>query len=218
MRRSDGRETCPEKRFESVHRQHALTEHARADRTKGKTGLTTEEREELTALRKERAVKMERDIVGKPWPSPRRRTQEVCVHPGGEGRVPRSVLCRVLRVTRPGFYAWCRRPESNRSRAARRLAVLVRAAHEESRRSYGSTRLVRELRVVHGERVGRKRMRRLMVQEGLEARGRRRYTCTTKAAWANRWHRICSTGSSRPTSRTSAALATRPSSSSVTEE
>jgi transposase len=39
---------------------------ARADRTKGKTGLTTEERAELAALRKElRVVKMERDILGK---------------------------------------------------------------------------------------------------------------------------------------------------------
>jgi putative transposase len=94
---------------------------------------------------------------------------------------PVSVLCRVLRVTRPGFYAWCKRPESNRSKTDRRLAILVRAAHEESRRSYGSPRLVRELRVAHGERVGRKRMRRLMMQEGLEARGRRRYKCTTKS-------------------------------------
>lgn len=41
-------------------------EHARADRTAGKTGLTTEERAELAALRKElRVVKMERDILGK---------------------------------------------------------------------------------------------------------------------------------------------------------
>jgi putative transposase len=94
-------------------------------------------------------------------------------------RYPVAVLCRVLRVTRPGFYAWRNRSESNRSKADRRLAVLVRAAHEESRRSYGSPRLVRELREVHGERLGRRRMRRLMVQEGLKARVRRRYKCTT---------------------------------------
>ena len=40
--------------------------HARADRTKGKTGLTTEEREELARLRKEnRELRMERDILKK---------------------------------------------------------------------------------------------------------------------------------------------------------
>jgi putative transposase len=92
---------------------------------------------------------------------------------------PVTVLCRVLRVTPAGFYAWRKRPESKRTKADRRLAVLVRAAHEESRRSYGSPRLVRELREVHRERVGRKRVRRLMQQEGLKARVRRRYKCTT---------------------------------------
>ena len=92
---------------------------------------------------------------------------------------PVTVLCRVLRVTPAGFYAWRKRPESKRTKADRRLAVLVRAAHEESRRSYGSPRLVRELREGHRERVGRKRVRRLMQQEGLKARVRRRYKCTT---------------------------------------
>jgi putative transposase len=87
-------------------------------------------------------------------------------------------MCRRLGVSRTGFYAWRRRPESKRAKADQRLAVLVRAAHEESRRCYGSPGLVRELRG-QGERVGRKRVRRLMVQEGLKARVRRRYKCTT---------------------------------------
>ena len=41
-------------------------EHARADRTKGKTGVTTAEREELTRLRKDvRELRMERDVLKK---------------------------------------------------------------------------------------------------------------------------------------------------------
>ena len=62
---------------------------ARADRSGGKTGLTTDERGEYAAMRKElRVVKMERDIrLNSLWPSSRRRTHEVCVHPGGEGLV-----------------------------------------------------------------------------------------------------------------------------------
>ena len=88
-------------------------------------------------------------------------------------------MCRVLDVTTQGFYAWRKRPESDRAKADRRIAVLMRAAHEESRKTYGSPRLVRDLRELHGEYVGRKRVRRLMVQEKLKARVRRRYKCTT---------------------------------------
>ena len=51
------------------------------------------------------------------------------------------ILCRCLRVTRSGFYAWCRRPESTRAREDRRLKVLVRASFDESRQRYGSPRI-----------------------------------------------------------------------------
>ena len=43
-----------------------------------------------------------------------------------------SILCRCLRVTRSGFYAWQRRPESMHARDDRRLKVLVRASFEGS--------------------------------------------------------------------------------------
>ena len=61
--------------------------HARADRTQGKTGLTTAEREELARLRKEnRILQEERDILKKRRPSSRSRAGEVPVHCRGEGR------------------------------------------------------------------------------------------------------------------------------------
>ena len=91
---------------------------------------------------------------------------------------PVSMLCRALQVSASGFYAWRRRPESARAVADRRLAVLVREAHERGRRYYGSPRVHREL-AAHGVAVSRKRVIRLMQQEGLVARTRRRFKHTT---------------------------------------
>jgi transposase InsO family protein len=87
-------------------------------------------------------------------------------------------LCRCLRVTRTGFYAWQRRPESARRQADRRLRVRIRAAFEGSRRSYGSPRIHRDL-LDEDERVSRKRVVRLMQEEGLRARPRKRFKITT---------------------------------------
>ena len=91
---------------------------------------------------------------------------------------PVRLLCRCLRVTRSGFYAWRRRPESARVQADRRLRVSVRAAFEGSRRRYGSPRVHRELRA-QDVRVSRKRVVRLMQEEGLQARPRKRFKATT---------------------------------------
>jgi len=89
-----------------------------------------------------------------------------------------SILCRCLRVTRSGFYAWQRRPESTHARDDRRLKVLVRASFEESKHRYGSPRVHADLLEQH-EHVSRKRVVRLMQEDGLQARFRKRYKLTT---------------------------------------
>ena len=89
-----------------------------------------------------------------------------------------AVGCRALDVSRAGFYAWRRRPPSAHERDDRRLAVLVRESHERSRRTYGSPRVHAEM-AAQGERISRKRIIRLMQQQELKARERRRYKCTT---------------------------------------
>ncbi len=91
---------------------------------------------------------------------------------------PVARLCRCLRVTRGGFYAWLHRPESARAQTDRRLRVAVRAAFERSRRRYGSPRIHRDLRD-EDLRVSRKRVVRLMREEGLQARPRKRFKATT---------------------------------------
>lgn len=87
-------------------------------------------------------------------------------------------MCRCLRVTRSGFYAWCERPESARARENRRLGVLVRASFDGSRQRYGSPRIHADLQE-QGERVSRKRVIREMQAGQMRARARKRYKATT---------------------------------------
>jgi putative transposase len=89
-----------------------------------------------------------------------------------------SLLCRCLRVTRSGFYAWHGRPESARAKRDRQLRVLVHASFAASKGRYGSPRIHRDL-LEGKERVSRKRVIRLMQEGRLKARVRKRFTCTT---------------------------------------
>ena len=89
-----------------------------------------------------------------------------------------TILCRCLCVTRSGFYAWQARPESLHARDDRRLKVLVHTSFAESRRNDGSPRVHDDL-IDWQERVSRKRVVRLMQEEGLKARVRKRYKHTT---------------------------------------
>ena len=83
-----------------------------------------------------------------------------------------------MRVTPSGFYAWRTRPESTRAREDRRLKVLVHTSFTEGRGYYGSPRVQDDL-AEWGERISRKRTIRLMQEDGLKARIRKRYKVTT---------------------------------------
>jgi putative transposase len=87
---------------------------------------------------------------------------------------PVSVLCRVLQVSRQGFYACQQRPEPARGQRDRRLSVEIAAIHAASRRCYGSPRVHAELRA-RGQHTSRKRVARLMRAGGLVARRRRQF-------------------------------------------
>jgi transposase InsO family protein len=93
---------------------------------------------------------------------------------------PIGTLCRMLKVRRSGFFAWRTRPESERSRTNKQLNLEVRRAFGASGRRYGSPRIHEELKA-QGLCVGRHRIARLMRQEGLQARKRRRFVGTTSS-------------------------------------
>jgi putative transposase len=93
---------------------------------------------------------------------------------------PVSAMCRALNVSPSGFHAWCRRPASARTKRDRELRVFIRASFERSKHRYGSPRILADL-LAEGLRVSRKRVIRLMQEERLRARSRRRFVCTTKS-------------------------------------
>ncbi len=83
-------------------------------------------------------------------------------------------MCKLLEVSRSGYYAWLKREESSRARENRLLLAEIREIHKESRRTYGAPRVQAELRR-RGRRVGKNRVARLMDENGLQSRVRRRF-------------------------------------------
>lgn len=86
---------------------------------------------------------------------------------------PVSLMCEQLAVSRSGFYAWQRRPPSERQQRDAILLHHIRSVHLEMRRTYGSPRVYRELRA-RGCQVGRHRVARLMRKAKLVGRKRAR--------------------------------------------
>jgi putative transposase len=90
-----------------------------------------------------------------------------------------SVMCRVLKVSKSGFYGWRNRPPSARAQADALLTEKIVRIHRDSRETYGAPRIHFELRML-GVRCARKRVARLMSQAGLfGCGGRRRKARTT---------------------------------------
>jgi transposase InsO family protein len=97
------------------------------------------------------------------------------------GEFPVVAMCRVLEISRSGFYAWLSRGESARDREDRRLLTEIRAIHRQSRKSYGSPRITRAL-AARGDRCNHKRVERLMREHGIRSVHRRKYRVTTDSA------------------------------------
>ena len=139
-------------------------------------GLTTFEHQELRQARREiKRLRMERDILKKSRGlvrpgerlDPRKGFEFVKAH---RARFPIRVMCRVLGLSPSGYYAWLKRPPSNRARRDQALREKIVQIWKENRRVYGRPRLHAELRAL-GERTGQKRVGRLMREAGIQ-RGR----------------------------------------------
>ena len=88
------------------------------------------------------------------------------------------VMCDVLGTSPSRYYAWERKQQSERARRDGELLAAIRRLFVKFRGRYGAPRLQREL-VREGIRISLKRVARLMRENGLRAKGRRKYKYTT---------------------------------------
>ena len=98
-----------------------------------------------------------------------------------------GVMCRLLKVSKSGFYAWMTRPMSVHARTDVRLTAVIRAVHEYSHGTYGAPRVHAELVLGQGMHVARKRVARLMHTAGLRGVQKRRFVRTTVSDSRERW-------------------------------
>jgi putative transposase len=94
---------------------------------------------------------------------------------------PLDVICRVLEVSRAGYYAWQKRPESDRAKRRETLAVEIQRVHEEHRRVYGSPRIVEVLKA-RGRSVCENTVADIMKERNIRAKIKRKFVPTTTDA------------------------------------
>ncbi len=82
-------------------------------------------------------------------------------------------MTRVLDVSKSGFYARRRRPKSLRAMEDEVLTAMITRIHQDSRQTYGAPRIRAELELAHGIGCSRRRVARIMRQEGLRGVSRR---------------------------------------------
>ena len=89
-------------------------------------------------------------------------------------------MCRTLGVKRSGYYAWLGRVPCRRRIEDERLLVRIGESWKKSKKSYGSPRILKDLRA-WGERCGRNRVARLMRENDIAAKTTRKFKATTNS-------------------------------------
>ena len=89
-------------------------------------------------------------------------------------------MCRVLKVSRSGYYAFLRRPESTRNRSNTKLLNKIKEIFERSKQRYGFRRITAELHFL-GFKCSKERVRRLMKKHNIRAKYRNKFKRTTNS-------------------------------------
>ena len=91
---------------------------------------------------------------------------------------PLCLLCKVMQVSRSGYYSWEKLGKSARDQERERLIPKVKEIHKTSRKTYGSRRIAKELEST-GTRCGKHKAGTLMKLAGVEAKQRKKFKATT---------------------------------------
>jgi putative transposase len=89
-------------------------------------------------------------------------------------------MCKLLKVSRSGFHAWIKRPESRRSRENRALETKIRVFHAASHGIYGAPRIHQDL-IDDGIPCGKNRVARIMRRAGIRSRTKKKFKATTNS-------------------------------------
>ena len=90
------------------------------------------------------------------------------------------LMCTVLEISRSGFYAWLKREPSERNKSDARMLDLIREVHKTNRGVYGAPRVHKALKA-GGVECGRNRTARLMREDGLRSKTKKKFKATTNS-------------------------------------
>jgi putative transposase len=89
-------------------------------------------------------------------------------------------MCRVIEASRSGYYRWKIQPQSNRQKENDKILVEIRESHKNSKRAYGSPRIVEDLQAI-GMNCGENRVARLMKINGIVGKAKKKFKATTNS-------------------------------------
>ena len=90
-------------------------------------------------------------------------------------------MAQWLQVSKSGYYAWRQRSKSLREQGNEVLLYEIRRIHEESHSVYGSRKICRKLNETSAEPINHKRVERIMRENGIRSKTRRKYKATTNS-------------------------------------
>ena len=99
---------------------------------------------------------------------------------GDEDHFPVDMMCRLLSVSRSGYYSWTNRPFSGRDQANQELLAEIKHVFEDEKKRPGSPRIARRLQE-EGKSASRRRVAKLMRANGLRAKAAKKYKATTNS-------------------------------------